>query len=410
MAGARSSMKIVHIAQYLNPGMGYQENILPSYQQSLGHEVVLLTSTFSSGFNKQRKFSAGESREQDFRVVRIPVWGELRDKFVLFRDLDQHLEDEAPDYIFHHMPTTASIATVSRYKRNHPDVFLAVDNHADLSISISNRCLRTLYYNVFWKTVIKQYDRWIDLYFGVTPARCLFLSEELGASASKIRLLPIGADTRNLELEHARRSFRQKHGLSDQTLLIIHGGKLTADKQSDRILEAFARIDHPDIRLILFGSLEDPRLKSLVAADSRILHLGWLNRPDTLETLAACDLGIWNTRHTTLLEDCVAVGLPLVLRYYGSTSHLIDDSGIYLYEGSVREIQDRLLLLIQHPNLLSDFRSGASRLKELISYAAVAAESVAYVTEIKPQPIHARFMSPAYNDPSYQHYRMIETN
>lgn len=400
-------MKIVHVAQYYNPGYGYQENILPLYQQAEGHEVVLLTSTRASSFVKARSFPAGESFDHGLRVRRLDIHCDFTDKFVCFRNLLEVLEQEKPDYIFHHMPTTLSIREVCQYKRRHPAVFLAVDNHADLTISIANTLLRTLYYNVFWKSFLKRYDRWIDLYFGVTPARCLFLSEELGVPAEKVRLLPIGADMDNAVELLDPAAFLKRFDLDADKIYLVHGGKMTADKQVDRILTAFSRIQRDDIKLLLFGTIEDPRVEALMQADPRIKYLGWLNREETLSVLKHCDLGIWNTRHTTLLEDALAMGLPLMLRYYGSTSHLIDHSGVFLYEGSTREIQDRLQGLLEQPDLLKAYRQAANRLREELSYRQIARESLSYAVDPAPQPIHRKFMDPAFGDTEYPGFREI---
>lgn len=402
-------MKIVHVAQYLNPGMGYQENLLPYYQQKLGHEVVLVTSILSSGFNKSgRVYPAGETTEQGFRVIRLPVWGELKDKFVLFKGLFETLEQERPDYIFHHMPTTLSVRIVCRYKKKHPEVFLAIDNHADLTISIHNVFLKTVYYNIIWKTLLRWWAGPADLFFGVTPSRCLFLEEELGVNPGRIRLLPIGADVDHFQPILDRDQFLAKYHLTDDQILIVHGGKMTRDKHVDRIIEAFQRIPNDHIRLILFGSIEDQDLQALIAQDPRILTLGWLNRPETLSVLANCHFGIWNTRHTTLLEDSLAAGLPLVLRYYGSTCHLIDGSGVFLYEGSVHEIQEKMQLLIDHPELLAAFKQAAQNLGAILSYPEIARESIRYAHECEPLAIHIKFMDDRFIDLNYEQYRKIK--
>lgn len=402
-------MKIIHVAQYLNPGMGYQENLLPYYQQKLGHEVVLVTSTLSSGFNKTgRTYPAGETMEQGFRVIRLPVWGELKDKFVLFKGLADTLEQEQPDYIFHHMPTTLSVRTVCQYKRRHPEVFLVIDNHADLTISIHNWLLKTVYYNLIWKTLLRWWAGTADLFFGVTPSRCLFLEEELGVSADRIRLLPIGADVDHFQPIFDRDQFLAKYQLTDNQILIVHGGKMTRDKQVDRIIQAFQRIHHPDLRLILFGTIEDRNLETLIGQDPRILTLGWLNRQETLSVLRHCHFGIWNTRHTTLLEDSLAAGLPLILRYYGSTCHLIDDSGLFLYEGSVHEIQEKMQLLVEHKGLLAEFKQAAHRLGTELSYPEIARESIAYALDQEPLAIHSKFMADQFVDLRYEQYRKIK--
>jgi glycosyltransferase involved in cell wall biosynthesis len=399
-------MKIVHIQQYFDEAMGYQENLLPYYQMLLGHEVVVLTSTRTNGFNgKPRIQPAGQQTENGFRVVRLDIRFDWPGKFVCFRNLETALESEKPDYIFHHSVTSPSIAVVCAYKKKHPSVFLALDNHADCNISIRNPVVRWLYYQLIWRQFLAWQDRWINLYFGVTPGRCLFLTEEMGVPSSKVRLLPIGADVNHLPDTRDRESFYREFQLVGGELIFVHGGKITPEKQIDRLVEAFSRIDDPKARLFLFGEIKDPKVARLVELDARIRFLGWLNRQETLNLLSNSDLGVWPTQHTTLLEDCVAVGLPLMVRYYGSTSHLISRSGIFIYEGSVREIQDRLQLVLENRSLLDSFKQAAKEQREVLSYLRIADESVTYAQNPAPLPLHQVLMSESYSDLNYPGFR-----
>jgi len=401
-------MKIVHIQQYFNENMGYQENILPYYQQKLGHEVILITSTRSDGFNNESRIKKeSEFQENGFKVKRIEIKGEFKKRFVIFGNLYKYLEDEKPDYIYHHSVTSPSLKTVSKYKENNPHVFIAADNHADLSISGRNKLWKIFYYNILWKNIIAKYDKYINVYFGVTPTRCLFLSEELGVNVEKIRLLPIGADEDNAEIELTKEDFFEKYNLNKNNLIFTHGGKITQEKQVDRVVKAFERIENPNINLVLFGSLKDKKVEALIKNDSRIIFLGWLNRDDTLAMLKYSDIGIWNSQHTTLLEDCIAVGLPLILRYYGSTCHLIDENGIFLYEGSIREIQDKMNYMIKNRGQLEYFKANSKKSLELLSYNKIAEESINYYYDLKPQRIHEKLMSITYTDKEYKHFRKL---
>lgn len=402
-------MKIVHVQQYFNESYGYQENVLPYYQKKLGHDIVLITSTRTNGFGKQNRVKEeGEFEENGFRVKRIPIKAEFKNRFVVFSDLYKYLEKEQPDYIFHHSVTAPSLFTVCKYKRNNPSTFLAVDNHADLNISGRNRLWRLIYYNTLWRKLISLCDSYIDVYFGVTPARCIFLEEELGVKAEKIRLLPIGADTDHIQqVNISKQDFFKKYGIDENCLVIVHGGKIVPEKQVGKIVEAFKRIENKNIRLVLFGSMNDPLVEKAIQIDKRIHFIGWLNREQTLALLKYSDIGVWNTRHTTLLEDCIAVGLPLILRYYGSTCHLIDGSGIYLYEGSVREIYDTLKLVIDDYSMLQKFKEKAALLGKILSYDNIAYESIKYQQSLEPLGIHKKFMSIDYCDMEYPRFRKI---
>jgi glycosyltransferase involved in cell wall biosynthesis len=174
------------------------------------------------------------------------------------------------------------------------------------------------------------------------------------------------------------------------------------------ILEAFSRIRDEDVNLVLFGKIADRKVETLLKKDTRIKHIGWLDRKETLAMLKYSHIGIWNKLHTTLLEDSVAVGLPLILRYYGNTSHLIKNSGLFLYEGSTREIQDKLQFVINNRQIVKEFRENAYKLRQILSYNNIAKESLTYMESLTPQKSHTIFMSNECTDFSYGNLRLIK--
>jgi glycosyltransferase involved in cell wall biosynthesis len=205
-------LKIVHVSQYYDDNAGYQENIFPFYQSILGHEVTVITSTLRSGYiYKDRVVEAGDYREKGFAVKRIPIKGEFKNRFVIFDNLYKYLQEEKPDYIYHYSVTAPSIKDVAKYKRENPDTFLAVDSHADLNNSGRNKLWKTIYYNFFWKMFIRKYDPWINVYFGPSANRCIFMEEELGIPKEKIRLLPIGCDKDSADVSISKEDFFQRY-------------------------------------------------------------------------------------------------------------------------------------------------------------------------------------------------------
>lgn len=376
-------MKIVHIHQYFNEGYGYQENILPGYHQELGHDVILITSTYSDGHNNEkRKKKTGVFEENNFLVKRIETVGEFKHRFVLFKNLYKELEVQRPDFIYHHSPTAPSIITVSKYKKKNANVTLVVDNHADLEISGRNRLWKFVYYNTFWKYILKKVDKNIDCYFGVTPDRCLFLSNELGIPKEKISLLPIGADVKYVDkIKKSKQSIREKINVNDKDILICHGGKMSYNKKTDYLIDAFMKIDNPNLKLVLFGQFIDTELEKLIEKDKRIIFLGWCNRNKVLSIMKASDVGVWNGNHTTLLEDAVACELPLILRKYGSTEHLVKNNGTYIKNSSVEEMAYALRTLITQKNI-KKWKLGAKEMKKELSYTKIAKDSLLICKEM----------------------------
>ena len=409
-------MKIVHICQYYQEGLGYQENLLPLYQKKLGHDVVIVTSDrVLPPFRRlkgQIRSDRGANQHNEVPVIRLQTVSEFKNRFVVFKNLIQVLEAERPDYIFHHGVTAPSLITATRYKRKHKSTFLAVDNHSDLNISARCWLWRKVYYEFFWSNLLKNVWDYVDVAFGVTPARCLFMEKYLKVPRDKIRLLPIGVDVEsaervlNLQMESIRREF----GVSEKGFVIASGGKITKAKGYLRLLRAFKMLaeEHDNVFLVLFGKVLDKDLERDILGDSKIYFLGWQDRLNTLKILRISDVAIWPGIHTTLIEDAIAVLTPLILRYYGSTCHHIIGNGVFLYEGSAREIYDKLSFLIKYAHILEDMREKTWLVRKILSYDNIAKESIEYARDLAPKRAHRVLMQRRLCDENYCHFEKVE--
>lgn len=370
-------MKIVHVQQFFNDGFGYQENLLPEYQKDLGHDVTLITSTRSDGFNGESRFrKEGKYLENNFLVKRIRIIFDFPKRFVIFRNLYKELINEQPDYIFHHSATAPSIFAVARYKKRNPKVYVSIDNHADLQISGRNYLWRLFYYNFFWKSCLKVVQKYIDIFFGVTPDRCLFLEKELGIDPDKITLLPIGSDVKRIESISLREDVIIK--LPTNKKIIVHGGKMSLYKKTDHLIQALKTVNKDEYQIVLFGSIEDKKLENEIMEIPNLTFLGWLSRVETLYLLKQSHLGIWNGQHTTLLEDAIGCELPLLIKKYGSTSHLINDNDIYLENGNYEEITEKLRSVLEE-EYITKLKERTKELNKNISYYNIAEKSVSRV-------------------------------
>ncbi|EGP5266367.1 glycosyltransferase [Enterococcus faecium] len=378
-------MKIVHIHQFFDAGFGYQENILPEYHKDMGNDVVMLTSTRKYGFdkNQSRIEPEGEFIENTFVVKRLKIKGEFPKRFVIFDNLYQALEKENPDYIFHHSVTAPSILTVAKYKKRYPNTILVMDNHADLMISGRNYVWRIFYYNFLWKLLLNRVSPYVDQFFGVTPDRSKFLIEELGISPSKVSLLPIGADVKRIPLDEEKirkdkSTFLKEHNLSSDTFIFCHGGKMSYSKETDVLIHGFMKVEEKNIILLLFGTFLDEELADLISNDNRIIFLGWQDRANILKILSFSDMGIWNSQHTTLLEDAIACKLPLILKKYGSTEHLINKNGIFLEKTDKNSIKKNIEKVINNEELFKSMIGEADSKRNELSYEKIAFLSLNY--------------------------------
>jgi len=397
-------LKIVHICQYYNDGYGYQENLLPRYQKKLGHDVKVITSdrmSYFAGEKKPKIIGTGHFEDAGVPVNRLPIRGEFKGRFVWFKGLKETLQKERPDYIFHHGVMSPSLIPCSKYKGKNSSVFLAADNHSDLNISARNKLWRLGYYQFLWTNILKSV-RNVDLVFGVSPARCTFTEKYLGIPQSKLRLLPIGADTdfSNKLLETNVK--KQRPG--GPGVQLVTGGKWTKEKGLDILLDALKGLD---ISLKIFGSIEDDEARERIEKEENVSFLGWQDRAGTIQTLANADLAIWPGQHTTLMEDAIATNTPLLLRYHGSTCHHIRGNGAYFFSSNPMEVRQLLKILIENPVVLEEMKKRAPAQSDLLSYDQVAKDSIEYFYDQTPKTLHKRFMEDPLCNPSNPDFERI---
>lgn len=403
-------MKIVHICQYYNDGYGYQENLLPRYQKKLGHDVCVITSdrkSYFAGEMKPKVVGTGQFEDNGVRIKRLQISGEFKGRYVRFTNLTMHLENEKPDYIFHHGLTATSLITAAKYKRKHPSAFLAADNHGDLNISARNALWRIAYYRTYWTSILKRWMKYIDLVFGVTPGRCFFAEEELGVPRDKVRLLPIGADEDGANTVFSvLEAQKNKVTNTSNTLEVVTGGKWFKGKGLEELVEAVKDLD---VSLKIFGKADDSFTEELIdSAPDNVSFVGWQDRKGTLQLLKEADFAIWPRQHTTLVEDAVATKTPLILRYHGSTSHFIRGNGAYLYTGQSNEIRQLLDLLSKSEEIVFSMKANTPKILDLISYNRVARESIEYYRNQDPKDTHEFFMNdPLCNPKTSGFYRLI---
>ena len=132
-------MKIVHIAPCApyNEGWSYQENLLPKYQQKLGHEVTLIiTNTMHQDGKKVCTDCCDKILPDGVRLIRRPI-RKRKFPYHIFpsgapMDIYDLLLQIQPDYIFFHSLVSVTIRQVVKYKKDfNPNCIVVQDNHQD---------------------------------------------------------------------------------------------------------------------------------------------------------------------------------------------------------------------------------------------------------------------------------------
>lgn len=369
-------MKIVHlcISQSYFDGWGYQENLIPAYQADMGHDVcVISTNKFYPHWLKKEEedkiLAKGEIyKDGNIKVRRIKVLRVLGTHVVFTYNLYKTLMKERPDIIFYHEMTNFSTIICAVYKLFHPKVSYFIDSHTDKRNSASTKISEWFYFKGFLTLMHKFIAPFVTYYYGVTPSRCNFLLSHYGVSPRKMKFLPIGCDTKLADTIASKSELREKYQLPSDSFVVVSGGKMGKFKGTECLINAVEQLrgEGHRIELVLFGVYLDEETKCLAESKKWIHTYGWCDRNTTLELLKLADVASWPIHHTTLNEDAIAVGTPLVIRKTTTTEHLVDKNGEFLF--SIGDVDELKLAISKIKNNMTNYEVQAKIKAQKMSY------------------------------------------
>ena len=116
-------------------------------------------------------------------------------------------------------------------------------------------------------------------------------------------------------------------------------------------MDAVAKIDNPQIKIIVFGSvtkdLQEQVNKRCI--ENKILYVGWVKSADSYKYFAAADLVVFPGRHSVFWEQVAGLGIPMICKYWEGTTHVDLGGNVeFLKEDSVSEIKEKIEELIDN--------------------------------------------------------------
>lgn len=370
-------MKIVHITSNYIEGWGYQENLLPLYQQRAGHDVVVISDNEHLRYAQnpslaQKIISQGMEYEKDgIKIYKIKTYLNTSSTSFICNGVFRLLKKEHPEIIFHHDLNTSTLSAAAKYKKYHTEVKLYVDNHADWINESKNRLWHRLFYDTVIPLQVKRLGNTVNYYIGVSPLRCQYLKKVFKVPEDKIRFLPIGCDTYLAEqVFESREELKNKYNVPLDAFVVVSGGKIDRSKGTLSLIEACCDLvkKGEKIHLVLFGKIDD-EVKNAASQFTWITTLGWCDRISTLSLLKMADLACWPWLHTTLIEDSVASGTPLVVKMSENVSHFSHEkAGFFLECGDKDEL---VKALIDVKNNIESYRRNIQNARDKFSYATI---------------------------------------
>ena len=324
-------MKIVMLCDFYNETLEYQENLLVKYYRKHGHEVTVITSTFDSLFDyytDRHDNRAPERRYHDHGalIIKLPYRYNILNRLRAYTKIDGILDEAAPDLIYVH-DIMLNLPEAVRYVKRHPQCRMIMDYHADYSNSGRNALSLRVLHGICRKWFLDRARPHLSRIFPIVPAGAEFLHEIYKVPHSEMEVLPLGADldlVRAIADSGERERVRARLGIPADAIAIFTGGKLTAAKRTELLLEAVGRLKHLPLHVIVVGDASEldaeykRSLLDLARGRPEIHFAGWLGREEIYRHLAASDLAVFPASQSILWQQAIAMGLPLIA---GNTGH-----------------------------------------------------------------------------------------
>lgn len=384
-------MKILHLclASFYIDNYSYQENLLPKYHKKMGLDVEIIASMVTFNENGELSLLDKENNkyinENGIPVTRLEYKkGFVNPKLRIYSKTYESIKNSNPDIIFIHGCQFYDIREVARYIQNNPNVKVLVDNHADFSNSARNWLSKNILHKIIWKKSAQIIEPYTERFYGVLPARVKFLEDIYKVPSAKTDLLIMGADDENIFkalISKKNNEIRREFDISQDDFLIVTGGKIDyAKTQTILLMKAVKQINNPKLKLIVFGSVS-PELKEEVGNlidNKNIYHIGWIDNNYSYKLFAEADIAVFPGRHSVYWEQVVALGTPLIVKYWAGTTHIdIGGNVIFLEKDTVDELKKNIEDILYNSEIYDKLKENANSInREKFLYSEIAKKSL----------------------------------
>lgn len=382
-------MKIVHICLCgpVTDGWNYQDNMLTKFHKKMGNEVTIITSqSIYNQHGKLTKLKHSNYKNNDgVKVIRLEqiLGRDVTSKLKIYKGLFKSIEEEQPDILFIHGINFLDIITIKKYLSKNNKVKVFVDNHSDFSNSATNWISLNLLHKIIWRQMAKIIEPYTSKFYGVMPSRVDFLINIYKTPIKKTELLVMGADDEKIaEVQNDRliNDLRKKYNIKENDFLIVTGGKIDEAKtQTLLLMEAIIKINRDDVKLIIFGSVEESLKEKFMnlCNHNNIQYIGWIASNESYKYFDMADLVVFPGRHSVFWEQVVAQEKPMICKYWEGTTHVdLGGNVIFINEDSVEEMYNMLLSLIDRNEKYLNMLDASKKVGKKFLYSNIAKISI----------------------------------
>lgn len=359
-------MRIVHLIDYFQPKIGYQETFLAREHAKLGHDVTVVTSDryfpfpdYESTFTKvlgERYVGTGKRTEEGIATWRLPSWEIPKSPLVLLKSLEQTLKTVQSDVVFCHGVYSLTSYMAARLK-NRVGYTLVYDSHAaafntPLTDTLAKRWYFFLYQHVFAPVIKKGMNH----LFAVGDDEQKFLRETLKLVDYDVPIIRLGVDIGRFRFSQKERGrIRKELGISEKEVVVVCAGKMGKEKDIPVLAEAVNRLRQTNVRLLLIGGGLDEHVTDRACLPARqvrdplrrnIVHLPYVSNEKLPSYFSTADIGVWPGNFTMTILEAMSCSLPVILPKQSSAMYLDKSNGVQWFtRGNAQKLSERIELL-----------------------------------------------------------------
>jgi glycosyltransferase involved in cell wall biosynthesis len=319
-------MRIVHVIDYFQPVLGYQETFLSQEQLRIGHEVVVVTSDHYRDFPSYessvgrllgpRRRSCGLAIEEDIPVLRLPFRWESRGRAWLV-GLEQALKMLAPEAVHVHGLGGPSPLRVGLALRR-SSVGLVFDDHM-LDVVVRKDLAGRAFYSLM-PLAVRSAIPMDAAFVAVSEEGRKYMVGRLGVDPNRVEVIPLGSDDRVFKPDPPTGLIvRQDLGIEPGARLLVYAGKLVPQKGPDVLVKAVGLLRKPDVHVLLIGAGSPEYVRGL---EEQAEHDGWRARLHFTSPVPSKELGryynasdicVWPKQASTSVLDAAACSKPVII-------------------------------------------------------------------------------------------------
>jgi len=379
-------MKILHVclSGYFSEGWSYQDNLIVKAHASMGHDVFVFASQYyrdrlSVRRTKRTNYKTVEGAtiyRFSYRYDRLPL--SINSEFRLYKHIEETLYEISPDLIMVHGGQFLSIISVTKYLRQNR-CKAVIDYHSDEYNSANNLLSKYILHRLLWRFLSKKTSKYFNKIYYVAPSVRDFVVKNYHVDTKKLEFLPLGADydeiqrIRNSEID-IRKIVRDRHNISYDSVVFIHGGKINQKKNTNQLLLAFHKVrqKYDNCYLFIFGQKEN--CFDLGEFKDGVIYLRWLTPAQIYEYYLASDVAVFPGSQSVLWQQAIASGLPLICKYWAGCEYLDLGGNVFFLEKENSDYLANLMAkFIQFPMLRTEMgRISNDNGKVIFSYREIA--------------------------------------